>query len=150
VAHIISWVNSNWSSVVGAVGIIGSLLFTAAYFRQDSRNRLVSNLLALEERHRALWSEAQKRQDLKRIFSRDADVLAQPVSTEEDLFLKRCILHFETGWRLVRIVDGSELKALALDAAEFFCLPLPCAVWEKSKKFRNLKFVRFVERALKA
>jgi hypothetical protein len=38
---------------------------------------------------------------------------------------------------------------LALDAGEFFSLPLPRAVWEKTKKFRNPRFVRFVERAMK-
>jgi hypothetical protein len=150
VAHILSWVNSNWSSVVGAVGIIGSLLFTAGYFQDDSKNRLVSNLLAIEERHRALWSEAQKRQDLKRIFSDRADVLAEPVSTEEDLFLRRVILHFETGWRLEKVLNRGELNLLAKDTAEFFRLPLPRAVWEKKKQFRNPRFVRFVERALRA
>jgi hypothetical protein len=92
----------------------------------------VSNLLALEERHRALWSEAQRRKDLERVFSSNADVLAKPVSVEEDLFLKRSILHFETGWRLERILERRELKPLALDAAEFFSLPLPRTVWEKT------------------
>ena len=148
-AHILSWLNSNWSSVVGGVGIIGSLLFTAAYFRQDSKNRVVSNLLAVEERHRALWSEAQQRQDLQRIFSCKADVLAKPLSTEEDVFLKRIILHFETGWRLAKIMNWGEMKLLARDAGSFFSLPLPCAAWEKAKEFRNPQFVRFVERAMK-
>jgi hypothetical protein len=41
------------------------------------------------------------------------------------------------------------LKELADDVREFFSLPLPRAVWEKTKKNRNRRFVRFVERALK-
>jgi hypothetical protein len=131
------------------LGIIGSLWFTAANFREDSKNRLVSNLLAIDERHRALWSEAQQRQDLKRILSQEVDVLAKPLSPEEDVFLRRVILHFETGWRLERILDRGEMKLLARDAGDFFSLPLPHAVWEKTKKFRNPKFVRFVERAMR-
>ena len=144
----LSWVQGNWSSVIGAVGIIGSLLFTAGYFRDDSRNRLVTNLLAIEQRHRSLWSEAQQRKDLKRIFSRETVVLEQSISTEEDFFIRRVILHFETGWRLERIMDRGELNLLSQDAGELLSLPLPRAVWEKTKKFRNQRFVRFVEQAL--
>jgi len=144
----LSWVQGNWSSVIGAVGIIGSLLFTAGYFRDDSRNRLVTNLLAIEQRHRSLWSEAQQRKYLKRIFSREAVVLERSISTEEDFFIRRVILHFETGWRLERIMDRGELQLLSQDAGELLSLPLPRAVWEKTKKFRNQRFVRFIERAL--
>jgi hypothetical protein len=144
----LSWVQGNWSSFIGAVGIIGSLLFTAGYFRDDSKNRLVTNLLAIEQRHRSLWGEAQQRKDLKRIFSRETVVLEQSISTEEDFFIRRVILHFETGWRLERIMDRGELRLLSQDAGELLSLPLPRAVWEKTKKFRNREFVRFVERAL--
>ena len=147
-AVFLSWVQNNWSSFVGAVGIIGSLLFTAAYFREDSKNRQVTNLLAIEDRHRAFWSEAQQRKDLKRIFSHEAVALEQPLSKEEDLFMRRMVLFFANGWQLEKALKRGELKLLARDAGEFFSLPLPHAVWEKTKQFRNPKFVRFVERAL--
>jgi len=147
-AVFLSWVQNNWSSFVGAVGIIGSLLFTAAYFREDSKNRQVTNLLAIEDRHRAFWCEAQQRKDLKRIFSHEAVALEQPLSKEEDLFMRRMVLFFANGWRLEKALKRGELKLLARDAGEFFSLPLPHAVWEKTKQFRNPKFVRFVERAL--
>ena len=55
---------------------------------------------------------------------------------------------FETGWRVEKILNRGELKFLARDAAEFFSLPLPRAVWNKEKRYRNPKFVRFVRRAL--
>jgi hypothetical protein len=109
----------------------------------------MSNILALVERHRVLWSEAHQRQDLKRIFSKDADVLAEPATTAEAEFLDLVIIHFETGWRLEKNMGRGELKALSWDAGEFFSLPLPHAVWEKTKKIRNPRFVRFVERAMK-
>jgi hypothetical protein len=139
----------NWSSVVGALGIIGGLVFTAAYFREDSKNRHISNLLAIEERYRSLWSEAQQRKDLKRIFSQEVVVTAKTITAEEDVFVRRVILHFETGWRLERIMNRGEIELLSQDASELFSLPLPRAVWEKTKKFRNRQFVRFVDRALK-
>jgi hypothetical protein len=73
-----SWLASNWSNAIGAIGIIGSLLFTAASVRADAKNRLVSNLLALDERHRVLWSEVKQRSELRRILAADVDLLAQP------------------------------------------------------------------------
>ena len=149
-AAFLSWVQGNWSSFVGAVGIIGSLLFTAAYFREDSKNRLVTNLLAIEDRHRAFWSEAQQRKDLKRIFSHEAAAVEQPLTSEEELFMRRVILYFATGWRLEKILNRGEMNLLFRDVSEFFSLPLPRAVWDKCKKFNNPQFVRFVERALKA
>ena len=109
----------------------------------------MANLLALDERHQNLWGEAQGRPDLKRILSKEVHVLTEPVTIEENEFLQRVILYFETGWRLEKIMDRGELKILALDAGEFFSLPLPRAVWEKTKQFRNPRFVRFVEKAMK-
>ena len=145
-----SWFQSNWSSLIGAAGIIGSLWFSAISVREDCRARQVANLLALDERHQALWGEAQQRQDLKRILSDRVDILARPLAPEEDVFLRRLILYFETGWRLEKIMDRGELRILASDAGEFFSLPLPRAVWEKTKQFRNPRFVRFVSRSLEA
>ena len=148
-AGFLSWLNENWSTFIGAVGIIGSLLFTAAYFRQDGKNRLVTNLLSIEERHRTFWNEAQQRKSIKRLFSRETVVGERSLTSEEDIFMRRVILHFETGWRLEKVLNRGEMSLLSKDAGEFFSLPLPRAAWEKYKKFNNRQFVRFVERALK-
>ena len=75
--------------------------------------------------------------------------MERPLTIEEDLFMRRVILHFETGWRIEKIRNRGELSLLSRDIGEFFSLPLPRAAWEKTKEFRNPKFVRFVERALK-
>ena len=143
-----SWFQDNWSSIIGAAGIIASLCFSAVTTREDCKSRQVGNLLALDERHRALWGEAQQREDLKRILSDHADILAKPPTPEEEVFLRRVILQFETGWRLEKIMNRGELDTLALDASDFFRRPLPKAVWEKTKQFRNPRFARFVDRAL--
>jgi len=138
----------HWSNVIGAAGIIGSLLFTAASARADAKNHLISNLLALDERHRALWSEVKQRPELKRILAERVDLVAQPLAPEEDVSMWQIVQQFETGWRIEKILNRGELKALGRDAATFFTLPLPHAVWEKTKAFRNPKFVKFVDRTI--
>jgi len=143
-----SWIESNWSSVVGAAGIIGSLWFTAASFREDSKAKQMANILALVERQRVLWSDANQRQDLQRIFLDNANLYSQPITVAESEFLDLIVLHFETGWRIEQSMDKRNMKGLALDAGEFFSLPLPHGVWEKTKKFRNPHFVQFVEAAI--
>jgi hypothetical protein len=144
----LSWAQTNWSSAVGAVGILGSLWFTAAYFRQDSRTRHLSNILALSERHRVLWSEGHQRPELSRIFCANVDLRTTPVSVAEEEFLNLVFVHFEVGWRLARSIDANEVKTQRADVRGFFSLPLPHAVWEKTKGTRNPRFVRFIERAL--
>jgi hypothetical protein len=80
----------------------------------------------------------------------DVDVVVHPPVIAEEEFLRLVIIHFETGWRLAYRIDRSEMKALANDVHDFFSLPLPRAVWEKTQLCRNPRFVRFVKRALKA
>jgi hypothetical protein len=143
-AGICSWVQSNWSSAIGAAGIIGGLWFTAASFRADAKNRLITNLLALDERHRALWGEVKQRPELNRILSENVDLVARPLTPEEDVSMWQIIQQFETGWRVERILNRGELKILARDIGEVLSLPLPRAVWDRERQFRNPKFVRFV------
>ena len=57
-------------------------------------------------------------------------------------------VHFEVGWRLARSIGENEVKAQRADVRDFFALPLPRAVWQKTKQCRNQRFVRFIERAL--
>ncbi len=41
------------------------------------------------------------------------------------------------------------LEGMRADIKEFFSLPIPKAVWEKSKRLQNQGFVRFVEACLR-
>ena len=64
-------------------------------------------------------------------------------------FLNLVLLHYQTGWTVAKagaLITLAEIKA---DIRDFFSFPLPRAVWEKTKKLRDRRFVRFVERALK-
>jgi hypothetical protein len=147
VVDLFAWVKGDWFSVAQTIGIVGGLYFTGMSCRQVAKAQETRNLLAFAERHRALWAEAY-RPELNRIFSYEADVLAKPVSIIEEEFLNVIFVHFEMGWRLAKSSDHSDLKPLALDIRDFFSRPLPNAVWEKTKKYRNPKFVRFAEKAL--
>ena len=58
------------------------------------------------------------------------------------------IVQYLTGWRIAKTGGITTLKELAADVADFFSLPLPRAVWEKTRGSRNESFVMFVERAI--
>jgi hypothetical protein len=141
-----SWVNDNFN-VIQTVGIIGSLWLAIGTSRREARAKESENLLTIEEQHRELWVGAYERKDLARVFLAKPD-LAQPISIAEEEFLRLVISHFQTIWLIARSGGLLTLHELALDAGEFFSLPLPRAVWEKERVLRNPKFVRFVERAL--
>ncbi len=149
------WAEGNWFNLIQSVGIIGSLWFTAASFqsnskdrREDTKARKVSNILALSQRHREIWADSYKRDDLKRIFLKQVDLEAQPATIAEIEYLRERAIDFEDGWEIALLTNPEKLRPLALDACEFFSRPLPRLVWEQTKEFRNPKFVLFVERAI--
>ena len=143
-----SWANTNWFNLVQTLGIIGSLWMTAASAHRDAKSREVQNLLALNEQHRNLWAGVLENPALSRIFQTGADVLENPATVAEREFLNLVLLHYQTGWTVAKagaLITLAEIKA---DIRDFLCLPLPHAVWEKTKQLRDRRFVRFVERAL--
>lgn len=145
-----SWVAENWFNLVQTIGVIGSLLMTAAAACREARAKEIENLLIIAEHHRELWTVARQRVELKRIFQEDFCALKSPVTVAEQEFLNLVLAHLLTSWRIAKAGGIITLKELADDAKDFFTLPLPRAVWEKTKTNRNPEFVRFVENALKA
>jgi hypothetical protein len=143
-----SWVDGNWFNVIQTSGIIGSLWLAAAAANRDARAKEIENLLSLSEHHRELWKSVPQRKDLQRVFQADANVLLTPATVTETEFLNLVIVHFQTGWWIARAGGITTLKELKADARSFFSLPLPRAVWEKTKSFRNRRFVKFIEYAL--
>jgi hypothetical protein len=87
---------------------------------------------------------------LGRIFQEDAQALTSPVTVAEEEFLNLVMAHFQTSWRIAKVGGIITLGELAADVRGFFSLPLPRAVWEKTKGFRNRRFVKFVKKALAA
>jgi len=143
-----SWVDGNWFNVVQTVGIIGSLWVATAAANRDARSKGIENLLSLSEHHRELWKEMPCQNDLVRIFQPDADTVLVPVTVAEAEFLNLVIVHFQTGWCIAKAGGPTTIAEMKADVRSFFTLPLPRAVWERTKHHRNKKFVGFVENAL--
>jgi hypothetical protein len=146
-AGLSAWVDGNFN-VIQTVGIIGSLWMGILAAHREAKAKETENLLTIAEQHRELWVEAHQRKELGRIFLENAD-MTEAVSIAETVFLRLVISHFQSIWLVANAGGLLTLKELALDAGEFFSLPLPRAVWEKTKATRNPKFVRFIERAMK-
>lgn len=145
-----SWLDGNWFNLIQTVGIMGTLLLASGAAYRDAKAKEVENLLTLTELHRELWEGVSRKTELERIFRPDADTDTKPPTVIEEEFLNLVFIHFQTGWTVARsgaLITLAEMKA---DVRGFFTLPLPKAVWEKTKQFRNPKFVWFVERALVA
>lgn len=152
-----SWMDGNWFNLIQTVGIMGSLCLTAAASNQqakasnrEAKAKEVENLLTIAAQHQELWRGATQRKDLERVFRSDVDALARPATVAEAEFLNSVIVHFQTGWWIAKGGGITTLDEIKEDARSFFTLPLPHAVWEKTKQTRNKEFVRFVERAIEA
>jgi hypothetical protein len=148
-ATLSSWVVENWFNLFQTLGIMGSLWLAAVAAHHSAKARDSENLLKISEHHRELWHEARQRPDLQRIFLTDESVFSKAPSVAEDLFLNEVILHFQTSWRIARAGGIVTLRELRDDVRGFFSLPLPRAVWEKTRAFRNQRFVKFVDFALR-
>jgi len=147
---ISAWVDANWFNLIQTLGIVGGLWFTASAANREAKAKEVENLLTLAEHHQGLWNGVTQRKDLARVFRSDVDALSTPPSIAENVFLNSVIVHFQTGWWIARSGGITNLDELKTDARSFFSLPLPRAVWEKTKATRNQRFVRFVESALES
>jgi hypothetical protein len=143
------WFDGNWFNLIQTAGVIGTMLFAGLGLHREAKARETENLLTLAEHHRDLWSKISGNTDLERIFKSDADVEQNPPTIAESEFLNLVFVHFETGWSVANAGGITTLRDMQLDVRGFFSLPLPRAVWDETKGFRNPRFVTFVERALK-
>lgn len=142
-----AWLEANWFTLVQSIGIIASILLTAATMRRDRRSRRISDYLALTTEHRELWGDLHKRSDLARVVSPEVDLLAEPLSIAEEEFLLLVMVHFHTGWLLAREGSLVDSGVLARDAGAFFRLPLPKMVWRRTRSIRDPVFVAFIDAA---
>jgi len=143
------WLGSNWFNLVQTLGVVGTLLFAGIGLHREAKAKEVENVLKLAERHRDLWAGFKGNKELERIFKTDLDLAQNPPTIAESEFLNIVIVHFQTGWWVAGSGGMTKLEEMKLDVSGFFSLPLPRDVWERTKKFRNRRFVRFVESALK-
>ena len=147
--EIYHWILGHGFDLLGSIGIIASLGFTAVSARQDDRSRRIGNLLALTAAHRDIWTQLFNRSELARILEADPDLERRPVTNEEALFVTFLLLHLNTTWQAMEEGVFRTRQAVARDIRWFFSRPIPRSVWEKSKSFQDEDFARFVEECRK-
>ena len=146
---VLEWILQNWFNIFSAVGIIGGLWFTAISLRSDAKSRRIANFLTITANYREIWQEFFHSPALARVIDPDADVTKQPVTAEEELFVGLVIsqmssVYYATKDDLLVNLEGSQR-----DIAQFLSLPVPNAVWSKTKLLQNQDFAAFIESSLK-
>ena len=146
---LLGWLDSNWFNLIQTGSLVIGLIFAGLSFRRETRSRQVTNLLALKQEHRELWSTVHSRPELARILQADVDLLAAPVTTAEEIFLRELIVHVATAWELIRDGIPLNLEALRSDVGACFSLPIPRWAWERARHAQTRDFTKFFDSALK-
>lgn len=142
------WLLENWFTLLSAMGIIGGLFFTAFSLRSEAKTRRIAHLLTITANHREVWKEFSHNPQLARVLDASANVLKQPVTPEEEIFVNLVLLHISSVYYAMKDELVIKLEGLRRDVAQFLSLPIPRAIWEKSKLVQNDNFVAFVESCL--
>jgi len=144
-----AWSAKNWLDLFQTAGIVGSLLLAAYAIRKEEWARRIGNSIAITEQNRQIWRELYEYPKLGRVLDKEADLENEPISNQEELFVTMLILHLSTVHRAMRHGEFVELEGLQRDVKEFFSLPIPKAVWIKTKLLQNQDFAAFIESSLK-
>lgn len=146
--EVVHWLHylESYEGYIATLGVIASLLFTAHTVRSETKTRRISNLIQITSNHREIWLAYLTNPKLSRIKENAPDVIKQPITDAERIFVTEVILHVNSVFytnrsRLVTEYDES----LRRDIADFFRLPIPKSVWGISKEFQNATFVKFME-----
>lgn len=84
-------------------------------------------------------------QKLARVRNPAVNLTKQPVTDAELMFVTLVIAHANSVYYAMSDALVVKYEGLRGDIAEFFTLPIPKSVWEKTKQFQNDEFVAFVE-----
>jgi hypothetical protein len=149
--EVIHWLHylDAYEGYIATIGVIVSLLFTAHTVRSETKTRRISNLLQITSNHREIWLEYLTNPKLSRIKNVAPDVIKQPITDAERIFINEIILHVNSVFYTNRIHLVTEYdESLRRDIADFFKLPIPKSVWHTNKQFQNAAFVDFMESIL--
>jgi len=143
------WFTENWFDLFSSVGIIGGLWFTAVSLHSETKTRRIANLLTITANYREIWKGFFLTPALIRVIDPTADVIRQPVTPAEELFVGLIISHINSVFYASN--DGLVVKweGLRRDLKSFLSLPVPNAIWQQTKLLQNHDFVAFIESSLK-
>jgi len=139
------WLANNSFNLLSAVGVIGSLWYTAISVRSATKTQRIANLLTITANHREVWRVFLDHQELERVRDASADVAKQPVTHAERVFVNMVIQHVNSVYCAMNDQLVVKVEGLRRDIAQFFSLPIPREVWENIKVLQNDDFVAFVE-----
>ncbi len=139
------WLANNSFNLLSAVGIIGSLWFTAVSFRSEARTRRIANLINITGSHRDVWKLYFESSDLVRVFDDHADIAKRAITQNEEIFVNIVIAHLNAVFYAMKNELVIKQEGLRRDVAQFLALPIPTAIWEKNRVVQNDDFVAFVE-----
>jgi len=143
------WISQNWFSLFSSAGIIGGLWFTAVSLRSETKTRRVANLLVITANHRDVWKEFFRSPELARVIDPLADVSKQPVTPAEEFFVHMVISNTSSMYEALKDELVTKQEGLRRDVKSFFSLPVPNAVWSKTKLLQNQDFAAFIDSSLK-
>jgi len=149
------WFSENWVNIVTAVSGIGGLWAAVFAIRkngkatnEDAKARKVANLLTITANHRELWNECLIYPALARVIDPGADIAKQPVTPAEEFFMSMAISHTSSTYEALKDELLTKQEGLRRDVGLFFSLPIPNAVWQRTKLLQNLDFAAFIESSL--
>ena len=142
------WLTAHWF-VIERICLLSGLFLTAYTIHKDERARQIGNMIAISARYGDIWQELYKRPELARVLKPNMDLDKEPVTDQEWLFVKMLIIHLDTVRRAMKAGMFVKIEGLQSDVREFFTLPIPKAVWRKSKPLQNQDFAAFIEDCLK-
>jgi hypothetical protein len=143
------WFAEHWFDLFSTIGIVGSLWFAAIALRSETKTRRIANFLSVTANYREIWKEFLNQPKLARVLDATANVEIQPVTAEKELFVNMVILHISTTFYAMNDELLMKLEGSRRDIAEFFLLPVPKAVWTKTKPLQNQDFAAFIDSSLK-
>jgi hypothetical protein len=143
------WFTENWFNLFSSAGIIGGLWFTAVSLHSETKTRRIANLLTLTANYREVWKEFFRSPELARVIEPSADVAKQPVTPAEEFFVNMVISHTSSVYEALKDELLTKQEGLRRDVRSFFSLPVPEAVWIKTKLLQNHDFAAFIESSLK-
>jgi hypothetical protein len=143
------WLSQYWFDLFSSLGIIGGLWFTAISLRSETKTRRVANLLTITANHREVWKEFINSPELARVIDPSANVAKRPVTPAERFFVNMIISHTSSVYEALKDELVIKQEGLRRDVKAFFSLPIPNAVWIKTKLLQNQDFAAFIESSLK-
>lgn len=129
------------------VAIVAALWFAYVQARHATRSARAASTFQMVNSHRDLWFKALDNPRLERIFASEANLVNDPISEAERIFVNALITH------MYSVVTASKQGILDIprewnaELQAFFSLPIPLQVWKENRQYYEDSFVKLVEEA---